>query len=227
MDHIDKIYRNRIAALTRALYAMRCVKEDNVPCKIEEGLLLGSVGAASNKNALKSLNITHILTVANLSAMDWSTHPNDFMYKTIDVADREDTDIAQYFDECFDFIDEAKRLGGRVLVHCFVGRSRSVTVVVSYLMKKNHLSLSEALELVRSKRPQAAPNSGFMLQIQNFEKSLKGTEPEETRAGSLWAMMARVEGGVQVTLEGLIVDSVEMDSEIVWMLIVYLLLLAE
>ncbi|KAJ4968920.1 hypothetical protein NE237_015621 [Protea cynaroides] len=173
MDHIDEIYRNRIAALTRALYAIRCVKEDNVPCKIEEGLFLGSVGAASNKNALKSLNITHILTVANLSALDWSTHPNDFIYKTINVADREDTDIAQYFDECLDFIDEAKGLGGGVLVHCFVGRSRSVTVVVAYLMKKYHMSLSQAMEHVRSKRPQAAPNSGFMLQLQNFEKSLQ------------------------------------------------------
>ncbi|XP_043696803.1 dual specificity protein phosphatase 1-like isoform X5 [Telopea speciosissima] len=71
------------------------------------------------------------------------------VFLVILVTDREDTDIAQYFDECFDFIDEAKRLGGGVLVHCFVGRSR------------------------RSKRPQAAPNSGFMLQLQNFEKSLK------------------------------------------------------
>lgn len=40
------------------------------------------------------------------------------------VADREDTDIKQYFDECFNFVDEAKRLGGGVLVHCLVGRSR-------------------------------------------------------------------------------------------------------
>ncbi|XP_043696799.1 dual specificity protein phosphatase 1-like isoform X2 [Telopea speciosissima] len=95
------------------------------------------------------------------------------VFLVILVTDREDTDIAQYFDECFDFIDEAKRLGGGVLVHCFVGRSRSVTVVVAYLMKKYHMSLSQALELVRSKRPQAAPNSGFMLQLQNFEKSLK------------------------------------------------------
>lgn len=39
------------------------------------------------------------------------------------VADREDTDLAQYFDDCVEFIDEAKRSGG-VLVHCFVGRSR-------------------------------------------------------------------------------------------------------
>lgn len=40
------------------------------------------------------------------------------------VPDREDVNIENYFDECFAFIDEAKRMGGGVLVHCFVGKSR-------------------------------------------------------------------------------------------------------
>ncbi|KAJ4956508.1 hypothetical protein NE237_013291 [Protea cynaroides] len=51
---------------------------------------------------------------------------NLIVFLVVLVADREDTDIAQYFDECLDFIDEAKGLGGGVLVHCFVGRSRSL-----------------------------------------------------------------------------------------------------
>ncbi|KAJ4942679.1 hypothetical protein NE237_016329 [Protea cynaroides] len=34
--------------------------------------------------------------------------------------------VILYFDECLDFIDEAKGLGGVVLLHCFVGRSRSL-----------------------------------------------------------------------------------------------------
>lgn len=172
MNRIDEIYRERIAALWRAMYATRCIRDDSVPCQIEEGLYLGSVGGANNKSALKSLNVTHILTVASSLA---PAHPNDFIYKIIDILDREDVNIAQYFDECFNFIDEAKRTGGGVLVHCFVGRSRSVTIVVAYLMKKHNMSVSEALDLVRSKRPMASPNSGFMLQLQNYEKSLRGT----------------------------------------------------
>jgi len=154
------------------MYATRCVRDDNVPCQIEEGLYLGSVGAANNKSELKRLNITHILTVANSLP---PTHPNDFVYKIINIPDREDVNIENYFDECFAFIDEAKRMGG-VLVHCFVGKSRSVTVVVAYLMKKHGMSMSEALKHVKSKRPIASPNSGFMLQLQNFEKSLRGSD---------------------------------------------------
>lgn len=36
MDWLDEVYRERVAALWRAMYATRCVREDNVPCKIEE-----------------------------------------------------------------------------------------------------------------------------------------------------------------------------------------------
>ncbi|KAJ9700230.1 hypothetical protein PVL29_005855 [Vitis rotundifolia] len=170
MDRIDEQFRKQVAAIQRVMLLTRCLKVDNVPCQIDEGLFLGSVGAASNKSELKSLNITHILTVANMLE---PAHPNDFTYKIIEVTDKADTNIAQHFDECFNFIDEAKRLGGGVLVHCFLGRSRSVTIVIAYMMKKHGMSLSQALEHVKSRRQLAAPNYGFTLQLQNFEKSLR------------------------------------------------------
>ncbi|OMO85361.1 hypothetical protein COLO4_21655, partial [Corchorus olitorius] len=146
------------------------VWESNSSRPFCQGLFLGSLGDASNKTALKNSNVTHILTVANLSV---PSHPKDFVYKTIEVMDREDTNLMRYFDECFSFIDEAKRQGGGVLVHCFMGISRSVTVVVAYLMKKHGMSLSKALEHVKRRRPQASPNSGFLLQLQHFEKTLQ------------------------------------------------------
>ncbi|RXH70497.1 hypothetical protein DVH24_013243 [Malus domestica] len=142
MDQIDESLKKQIAALLRVIHVTRLSKEDNVPCQIEEGLFLGSIGAANNKEELKNLNITHILTVANSLA---PAYPNDFVYKVINdniplqidvmfifwcsfkieiVADRVCTDLKQHFDECIDYIDEAKRSGGGVLVHCFVGRSR-------------------------------------------------------------------------------------------------------
>ncbi|XP_020254045.1 dual specificity protein phosphatase 1B-like [Asparagus officinalis] len=140
-------------------------------CEVRElkGLFMGSVGAALNRFALKSLGITHVLIVAK--SLD-PAFPNDFIYKKIEVLDTEETNLSEHFDECFDFINEAKQSGGGVLVHCFAGRSRSGTIVVAYLMKQHRMSRSQALELVRSKRPQVQPNLGFVLQLINFEKSL-------------------------------------------------------
>ncbi|XP_054808008.1 dual specificity protein phosphatase 1 isoform X2 [Prosopis cineraria] len=187
MDEVNETLKKQMAALLRVISAANYYKQDNVPCQIEEGLFLGSVGAAANKQALKNLNVTHVLTVANTLT---PAHPNDFVYKTISVVDRDDADIKQYFSECFDFIDEGKRLGG-TLVHCFAGRSRrklvaafhrscfqytihNVTIVVAYLMKTHRMSLSQALEHVKSRRPTASPNLGFIRQLEDFEKSLQG-----------------------------------------------------
>ncbi|XP_073008333.1 dual specificity protein phosphatase 1-like isoform X1 [Typha latifolia] len=177
MSVMDDIHRARIAACFQALCAARYAKEDNIACQIDEvdrsqGLYLGSVGVALNKEALKNLNITHILVVAKSLE---PAFPDDFIYKKIDVLDSPETNLMQYFDECFSFIDEAKRAGGNVLVHCFAGRSRSVTVVVAYLMKTHQMSLARALSVVRSKRPHISPNVGFLTQLENFEKSLRGT----------------------------------------------------
>ncbi|KAM0985125.1 hypothetical protein ACFX13_012658 [Malus domestica] len=169
MDPMDESLKKQIATLLRVIHVTRCSKEDNVPCQIEEGLFLGSIGAANNKDELKNLNITHILTVANSLA---PAYPNDFVYKVINVPDRVCTDLKQHFDECIDYIDEATRSGGGVLVHCFVGRSRSVTIIVAYLMKKHGMSISQALEHVKSRRPQASPNAGFISQLESFERSL-------------------------------------------------------
>ncbi|KAI3469517.1 hypothetical protein Pfo_026180 [Paulownia fortunei] len=176
---MDADIKNRLAALLKVIQATKIIKEDNIPCQIEEGLYLGSLGAANNRSALKSLNVTHILTIANTLA---PAHPHDFIYKIIQVPDREDVTISQYFDECFAFIEEARATGGGVLVHCFAGRSRSVTVVVAYLMFKNGMSLSEALEYVKTKRPVASPNSGFLLRLQEYERSLRDAGNQQRKS---------------------------------------------
>ncbi|MED6219717.1 hypothetical protein PIB30_038359 [Stylosanthes scabra] len=123
VDEFDESMKKQISYLWRVMSSVKSFKEDNTPCKIDEGLYLGSIGAAANKIALKSLNVTHILTVARrLPPMN----PGDFVYKVINVADKDDVDLKQYFNQCFDFIEDAKMHGGAVLVHCLAGKSRSL-----------------------------------------------------------------------------------------------------
>ncbi|KAG6432219.1 hypothetical protein SASPL_103793 [Salvia splendens] len=204
-------YKEHVAGLLKVIRASKIVKEDSIPCLIEDGLFLGSLGAANNKTALKALNVTHILTVAHSLI---PSHPNDFVYKIIqgsgenfDVTnirsmllfqgifrDTEDAKLSQYFDECFAFIDEAKVSGGGVLVHCFLGRSRrvacfrlsgkhlSVTVVVAYLMFKHGMSLSEAVDHVRVKRPMMCPNQGFISQLEEYAKYLQDAKNKDRAA---------------------------------------------
>jgi len=47
--------------------------------------------------------------------------------------------------------------------------SRSVTIVVAYIMSITSLRWNEALKVVRGARAVSNPNSGFQKQLQEFE----------------------------------------------------------
>ncbi len=51
------------------------------------------------------------------------------------LRDVEDEDIDRFFDDAARFIGAAAAAGGAALVHCHEGRSRSVTLVLAYLMR--------------------------------------------------------------------------------------------
>jgi len=144
----------------------------DVPDLIIEKLYLGSHNTAQNLDALKSRNITHILTVATGLSQDY---PEQFKYMRVNAWDFPGQDLLRHFDECFDFIDEARQSndGGGVLVHCAAGISRSATVTIGYVMRELQLNANEAREYV-VKRHWCCPNEGFSQQLDRWEDILRG-----------------------------------------------------
>jgi len=138
--------------------------------EIAPNLFLGDVYAAHNAKELKRRNITHIVTATVGVAPPF---PENFKYKHLKILDCAAENIHEHFTETSQFIADALAAGGRVLVHCIRGVSRSATIVAAHLMTANQISCEEAVERVKSIRPVARPNYGFMLQLQMYEKSLK------------------------------------------------------
>ena len=75
--------------------------------------------------------------------------PWGITYKGIQLVDVPQTNIAIYFNEVVDFIDQALTAGGKILVNCEMGMSRSSTCVLAYLMLRHQMSAGEALAKVR------------------------------------------------------------------------------
>jgi dual specificity phosphatase 12 len=75
--------------------------------------------------------------------------------------------IIQYFDESIAFIQETYKAGGRILIHCQAGVSRSATILAACLMKSKNINRDDALAIIRKKRS-VAPNTGFMDQLELY-----------------------------------------------------------
>ena len=134
--------------------------------QITETIFLGNIDAAFNKKKLKNLGIKKVLTVMAAFGNHYSS--NEFKHKSIEIDDDFRTNIICHFKECFLFIDGKEK----VFVHCAAGMSRSPTVVIAYIMWKKKLSLNEAINFVKEKRPLISPNDNFMNQLKIFQDLL-------------------------------------------------------
>ncbi|XP_039984467.1 dual specificity protein phosphatase 22-B-like isoform X2 [Xiphias gladius] len=77
----------------------------------------------------------------------------------------------QYFRDSIMFIHESRLKGEGCLVHCVAGVSRSVTLVVAYIMTVTGCGWVRSLAAVRAARPCAGPNLGFLRQLEEFEST--------------------------------------------------------
>ena len=63
----------------------------------------------------------------------------------------------------------------RALVHCFMGRSRSVSVAAAYAMHAmDRMDPAEALAAIKARRPEAGPNYGFLRQLDEWAAGRAG-----------------------------------------------------
>lgn len=139
-------------------------------------LFVGDAATAQQKPLLADLGITHVLNAAD-GPQHIDTGPQFYSdvglkYHGVPAADRRDFDLAPYFGPAADFIHEALSQGGKVLVHCARGISRSAALALAYLMIRERLSLVVALELVCQRR-NILPNAGFLEQLRRLDASLQ------------------------------------------------------
>ena len=83
-------------------------------------------------------------------------------------------DIQEYFHGVTEFMRKHASEGRAILVHCFMGMSRSATIVILYLMQECDMSLKQAYDFVKRKRPTINPNPKFLKQLGEFELKLRG-----------------------------------------------------
>ncbi len=127
---------------------------------IETNLAVGDIVAGSHSKRWEYFG-----AIVNLSEIDTGTGPGSYLW--LPIKDGDVTAFSKVLDSAIKFIED--NLHKKVLVHCNAGVSRSPSVVLAYLCRKNPpSSRRELLELyykIKRARPAIFPFQGFIDEI--------------------------------------------------------------
>lgn len=118
---------------------------------VEKDIAIGNCVDARDIELLEKASISSALSLDGTLA---GVQPHSLKLKRIEVVRLEDgpgNDV-RLFKVAVDALDELVRTAPPVLVQCHAGRSRSVVVVASYLMRRLGIDVPTALARVASKR---------------------------------------------------------------------------
>lgn len=133
---------------------------------IIDGLVLGGLHESFDRDLLVKYHVTHVLNVASECNIKSRV---DLVYAKYGVPDDcHLTDICTILGSCMDFMCEAQKNGGCVFVHCLEGVSRSVCVVLCYLVKIEGWCHRDALKYLESCRSHIDPFPQYLEQTIEF-----------------------------------------------------------
>ncbi|XP_056147465.1 dual specificity phosphatase 29-like [Lampris incognitus] len=150
-------------------------------------VFIGDEKTALERHGLQDLGITHVLNAAEgrwNNVLTGAEYYRDMgiQYYGLEADDTPSFDLSQYFCPAARFIHGAlSRPQNKVLVHCVMGRSRSASLVLAYLMLEQHLTVVDAIEHVRQRRC-ILPNHGFLRQLRALDISLQEERLAHKRA---------------------------------------------
>ena len=129
---------------------------------IYKNIYLGDYRAAENEQYLKQYDILSVVNCAAELQMDYKDIKSYELY----LHDTPQERIIHSFEEGFEFVQ--RNLDHNILVHCYMGISRSASFVIFYLMKVNKWDYDTCIKFIREKRPSADPNIGFEAQLKEY-----------------------------------------------------------
>jgi protein-tyrosine phosphatase len=151
------------------------------PTFIVDNLYLGSAFNAANFNTLTNHNIGLIINVTE-EISSYHKHDeidkdlDDFEYIQYKILDNHSHSIKNIIIDAFSKIKEYQSKNvppnkRNILVHCFMGSSRSASVIIYYLMKEKNMSFEDSIKDLKLKRTLVNPSKVFVndiLEILNF-----------------------------------------------------------
>uniref|UniRef100_A0A8D2L527 Dual specificity protein phosphatase n=1 Tax=Varanus komodoensis TaxID=61221 RepID=A0A8D2L527_VARKO len=137
-------------------------------------LYVGDLFIARDIEQLRQLRITHIVNAAarrsHITSGPKSHKDLQVDYYGVETDNRGNVDLSSHFYPVAEYIRAAlKSPGGKVLVHCAMGITRSTILVLAFLMICEEQTIVDALKTVR---PRRGVSSRFLKQLRDLDVML-------------------------------------------------------
>ena len=177
------------------LYNVWARHNDKVPAiqKIEDNLFLACRLFSSDVAELQSQGVKALVDVtAEFDGLDWTAQAEDLAYLNVPVLDHQSPNEEDLL-HAVHWIANQQRAGKAVVVHCALGRGRSVLVVAAYLLcQYPELSVEQALQRIKDIRQTAALNRSQLKALSRLHR--KGRLTLRPHA---WLIANPVSGGAK------------------------------
>lgn len=155
------------------LYNTWARRKDAVPAiqKIDDNLFLACRLFPSDMDELKHNGVRAILDVtAEFDGLDWSAHEENLHYLNVPVLDHQ-SPTQEQLTLAINWLDTQTR-EHPVVIHCALGRGRSVFVMAAYILSKNpEWDVNQALEKIHGVRRTARLNRKQLNSLKKIRQS--------------------------------------------------------
>ena len=161
MKNVERIYKENETIYNHI--SKLCTKMT----PIIDNIILGNACDASFYYHMKEANIGMIINVTKEIP---NYFKKDFEYYKISLNDQ---NYENFTNEIFERVNAfisiyTSKNKGNVLIHCYMGSSRSATIVSAYMIKKYGYTLDECVKILRSKRNIVNINTKFAKNLQDY-----------------------------------------------------------
>jgi hypothetical protein len=142
-------------------------KEVNMT-EIVRNLYIGNIQTAANYEWLKAHNIKLIVNCTGNIPNYFAGDIKGLKYIKLELNDDLQEKIKDACLFSYGYINKTLERGNSVLIHCRAGISRSSTILIYYLLRKNNAGLSDVWTYIKKIYPKAKPNINYRHQLREL-----------------------------------------------------------
>lgn len=154
--------------------------------RVDQNIFIGDMNGANNISLLRNNHITHIINTAREipNFFDKNKKPNntpEFHYLNLGLQDNSthgEEDLLEVLEPSYRYIMGVLKRNplARIFVHCHLGKSRSASIVIYYLMRSRSWSFDRSLEYLKRVRWIVSPNPWYTKQLEDVSKHISESQ---------------------------------------------------